>query len=62
MSINKNPEQVNVLDGTVYVMDERPGVGAYITIAGRDDHPYILAFSLDDLRVFAEVAARVVTS
>ncbi|MGM5069792.1 hypothetical protein EU244_033760 [Rhodococcus qingshengii] len=54
--IEKNPEQENVLDGTIYVMQVHPEAGAYITIAGRDENVKIIAFDLDDMKILAGVA------
>ncbi|MFC9765244.1 hypothetical protein [Rhodococcus jostii] len=59
MSFEKDIEQENVLDGTIYLIDERHGDGAYVTVAGRGGHPFILAFGLDDLEYLAEVARNV---
>ncbi|MFC9764350.1 hypothetical protein [Rhodococcus jostii] len=59
MSFEKDIEQENVLDGTVYIVDERHGDGAYVTVAGRGGRHFILAFDLDDLEYLAEVARNV---
>ncbi|MGB3362600.1 MAG: hypothetical protein WBB10_27530 [Rhodococcus qingshengii] len=54
--IEKSPEQENVLDGTIYVMQVHPDAGAYITIAGRGDDIKIVAFDLEDMATLAGVA------
>lgn len=41
--------QENLLDGTVYCYEPIPGEGVYVTIAGRDDQVYIVAFDMTDL-------------
>lgn len=41
--------QENLLDGTVYCYEPVPGEGVYVTIAGRDDQVYIVAFDMADL-------------
>ncbi|MDV6275407.1 hypothetical protein R3Q06_18080 [Rhodococcus erythropolis] len=55
-AIEKSPEQENVLDGTIYVMQVHPDAGAYITIAGRGEDIKIIAFDLEDMATLAGVA------
>lgn len=55
-AIEKSPEQENVLDGTIYVMQVHPDAGAYITIAGRGEDVKIVAFDLEDMATLAGVA------
>lgn len=47
--------QTNLLDGTIYLGEVHPGEGVYISVAGRDEQVYIVAFDLDDLKVLAEI-------
>ncbi|RDB49351.1 hypothetical protein [Tsukamurella tyrosinosolvens] len=50
MVITKNdPRQGNLLDGTVIAFQPIPQAGAYVTVAGRDGRPTIVAFDLEDL-------------
>lgn len=55
-AIEKSPEQENVLDGTIYVMQVHPDAGAYITIAGRGEDIKIIAFDLEDMATLSGVA------
>lgn len=51
--IDKQVDQDNVYDGSIYIFQTYPGHGAYITCAGRDDNPIIVAFDMDDLECLA---------
>lgn len=55
MSFEKIVDQENVLDGTALITQVHPGEGAYITILGRNEQVYIVAFDIEDLEILAEV-------
>lgn len=52
-------EQENVLDGTIFVFQEAEGHGSAVTIAGRDDKPYIIDFDMEDLQMIVKSTMRV---
>lgn len=54
MTFEKIAEQDNVLDGTVLLFEVVPGEGAYLTVAGRGEHPSIVAVDMTDLRTIAD--------
>lgn len=54
MSIEKTPDQDNVVDGSPLIIQEEEG-GAYVTVADRHLNPIILALDMDDLRSFADI-------
>lgn len=62
MSFQKRVEQANVLDGTVLIIAEQPSAGAYVTVAGRGDQVYILAFDVEDLATLARIHERVTSN
>jgi hypothetical protein len=57
MSIEKTPEQDNVVDGAPLIIQEEEG-GAYVTVADRNLNPIILALDMDDLKSFADIYLR----
>lgn len=46
--VRTDPDQPNLVDGSVYAYDIRPE-GAYVTVAGNGETPLILSFDLHDI-------------
>jgi hypothetical protein len=54
--VKQDADYDNLISGTVYAYDVRPD-GMYITVAGNNDKPTIVAFDVEDIEALSNAIA-----